>query len=144
MENWLAFYFWVLQFRAVILRNESEAQVRSNRLFDYLTLPRRSSSPPSRPIIGVLKGTGVGPEVIGCSLQVLAAVQECTGIEFELWHGAPIGEEAKVAFGKWLPVTTIQFCAKVFERGGAILSGPGAGRYVYDLRKQFDLFCKFV
>ena len=38
----------------------------------------------------------------------------------------------------------MNFCAGVFKLGGAILSGPGGGRYVYDLRRRFDLFCKFV
>ncbi|MEW5901693.1 MAG: isocitrate/isopropylmalate family dehydrogenase, partial [Acidobacteriota bacterium] len=27
-------------------------------------------------------------------------------------------------------------------RGGALLCGPGGGRFVYDLRARFDLFCK--
>ncbi|MES1180648.1 MAG: isocitrate/isopropylmalate family dehydrogenase, partial [Verrucomicrobiota bacterium] len=45
---------------------------------------------------------------------------------------------------QWLPEDTMDFCADVFQRGGAILNGPGGGRYVYDLRRRFDLFCKFV
>jgi 3-isopropylmalate dehydrogenase len=36
------------------------------------------------------------------------------------------------------------FCEEIFAAGGAVLSGPGGGRYVYDLRRRFDLFCKFV
>jgi 3-isopropylmalate dehydrogenase len=38
----------------------------------------------------------------------------------------------------------LQFCQEVFDRDGAILNGPGGGRYVYDLRLHLDLFCKFV
>ena len=38
----------------------------------------------------------------------------------------------------------MEFCADIFQVGGAILNGPGGGRYVYDLRRRFDLFCKFV
>jgi 3-isopropylmalate dehydrogenase len=34
------------------------------------------------------------------------------------------------------------FCGDVFARGGAVLAGPGGGRFVYELRRQFDLFCK--
>jgi 3-isopropylmalate dehydrogenase len=120
---------------------------KPERLLNYVALggsSQRTLSPDSQPIIGVLRGTGVGPQIIDCSLQVLAAVQEVTGRKFDLWHGGPIGEEAKTQFGRWLPNTVIQFCTEVFDRGGAILSGPGGGRYVYDLRKQFDLFCKFV
>jgi 3-isopropylmalate dehydrogenase len=36
----------------------------------------------------------------------------------------------------------IRFCEEIFARQGAILSGPGGGRYVYDLRTRFDLFFK--
>lgn len=67
-----------------------------------------------------------------------------TGLDFELQYGGPISESAVAASGEWLPQATAEFCADVFARGGAILSGPGGGRYVYDLRRRFDLFCKFV
>ncbi|HSD24799.1 MAG TPA: isocitrate/isopropylmalate family dehydrogenase, partial [Solirubrobacterales bacterium] len=36
------------------------------------------------------------------------------------------------------------FCQNVCDRGGAILTGPGGGRYVYDLRRRLDLFLKLV
>ena len=125
----------------------AQGDFKTERLLTYLAVNRPdhlSPAPDARPVIGVLKGTGIGPQVVDCTLQVLAAVQEVTGIKFDLWHGGPIGEEARTQFGRWLPNTVVQFCTEVFGRGGAILSGPGGGRYVYDLRKQFDLFCKFV
>lgn len=104
---------------------------------------------PDRPaplprIIGTLEGSGVGPEVVGAALRALRAVEEVTGLGFELRQGGLIGEPAVAACGEWLPQATVEFCADVFARGGAILSGPGGGRYVYDLRRRFDLFCKFV
>jgi 3-isopropylmalate dehydrogenase len=74
----------------------------------------------------------------------LAAVEQTTGLQFELRHGGLIGEEAEAQFGEPLPDSAIQFCREIFDDGGAILNGPGGGRYVYDLRRQFDLFCKFV
>lgn len=98
----------------------------------------------ARPLIGVLEGTGIGPEVIGSALQVLAAVGQVTGIEFEMRRGTLIGEDALTHFGQWLPEEVVDFCSEVFRLGGAILSGPGGGRYVYDLRRRFDLFAKFV
>jgi 3-isopropylmalate dehydrogenase len=36
----------------------------------------------------------------------------------------------------------LAFCKTVLERGGALLNGPGGGRYVYDLRRELDLFFK--
>jgi 3-isopropylmalate dehydrogenase len=104
-------------------------------------VPSRSKA---RPLIGVIEGSGVGPEVIGGALRVLAAVEEAAGLKFELRHGGPIGEEAERQFGSPLPEPSAKFFANIFERGGAVLNGPGGGRFVYDLRQRFDLFCKFV
>jgi len=36
------------------------------------------------------------------------------------------------------------FCESVFADGGVLLCGAGGGRFVYELRKHFDLFCKFT
>jgi 3-isopropylmalate dehydrogenase len=71
-------------------------------------------------------------------------VEQVTGLKFELCHGGAIGEEAEKHFGASLPESTARFFTEIFARGGAILNGPGGGRYVYDLRKRFDLFCKFA
>jgi 3-isopropylmalate dehydrogenase len=105
---------------------------------------RPITAPGSRPIIGVIEGTGIGPEVIGATLYVLAAVEQVIGIKFEVRHEGPVGEEAEVMLGQSLPDSVVSFCEEVFNRNGVILSGPGGGRYVYDLRRRFDLFCKFI
>lgn len=96
------------------------------------------------PTIGYFEGTGIGPEVVGAALRVLEAVGEVTGLRFDLRRGGLIGEAAEVAEGRPLTSGAVEFCRSVFADGGAILSGPGGGRYVYDLRREFDLFCKFV
>ncbi|HET7625601.1 MAG TPA: isocitrate/isopropylmalate family dehydrogenase [Verrucomicrobiae bacterium] len=113
-------------------------------MLDDSGVKKRFVTPNSRPLIGVLAGNGVGPEVIGAALRVLSAVGQTAGIEFELRHGGLIGEEAEAHSGKSLTDSVVEFCGKIFADGGAILNGPGGGRYVYDLRRQFDLFCKFV
>ncbi len=117
------------------------------RLTSYL--PGNNPGPPpvnfrARLLIGVLEGTGVGPQVIKATLRVLKAVEQAMNLKFEVRHGGFIGEKAVASCGKWLPEDTMEFCADIFQVGGAILSGPGGGRYVYDLRRRFDLFCKFV
>jgi len=108
---------------------------------DCLRDATRPRQEPSH-VIGVLTGEGIGPEVIGCALYVLAAVTSATGRRFTIEHGAPIGREAERGCGKVLPDEVIEFCRGIFARGGAVLNGPGGGRYVYDLRRVFDLFCK--
>ncbi len=120
---------------------------RPARLVDHLG-DHPLGGPPvkdrARPLIGVLAGTGIGPEVVGATLQVLKSVGQALNLQFEICHGGLIGEDAIAEHGQWLPEETVEFCADIFQRGGAILNGPGGGRYVYDLRRRFDLFCKFV
>jgi 3-isopropylmalate dehydrogenase len=117
------------------------------RLTNYLPVNDRWLPPVNfraRPLIGILEGTGIGPQVIHATLRVLKSVEQAMNLKFEVRHGGMIGEKAVASCGKWLPEDTMEFCADIFQVGGAILSGPGGGRYVYDLRRRFDLFCKFV
>jgi 3-isopropylmalate dehydrogenase len=95
-------------------------------------------------LIGVVEGTGIGREIVGAALQVLGAAEQVLGIQFEVQTCGQIGKEALAGSGRGLPEGLEKFFAGVFQRGGAILSGPAGGRYVYDLRRRFDLFCKFV
>jgi 3-isopropylmalate dehydrogenase len=73
---------------------------------------------------------------------VLEAVCGITGVRPEVTTGGDIGCDAEKTCGTPLPGEVVAFCQEVFQRGGAILNGPGGGRYVYDLRRQFDLFFK--
>lgn len=113
-------------------------------LVTFLGVTPPPPQPNKRPLIGIIEGSGIGPEVIAAALRVLSAVEQVTGLKFELRHGGAIGEEAEKHFGTSLPEATAHFYTEIFSRNGAILNGPGGGRFVYDLRKRFDLFCKFV
>jgi len=93
-------------------------------------------------VVGYLEGEGVGPEVVREALRVLVALESATGLRFERRKGGPIGTEAESRCGTSLSGEVVQFCEDVFATSGAILAGPGGGRFVYDLRKRFDLFCK--
>ena len=116
------------------------------RLSTYLAITGSDGLPVpiSTPVIGVLEGAGIGPAVIKATLGVLKSVQQVWDLKFEVRSGGLIGEDAILHCGQWLPEETMEFCADIFRMGGAILNGPGGGRYVYDLRRRFDLFCKFV
>lgn len=92
--------------------------------------------------IGVLAGEGSGPEIVGVALDVLAAVSAATGASFEVRAGGAIGIDAEREAGVALTDSVAGFCAETFAAGGAILAGAGGGRFVYDLRRRFDLFCK--
>src|SRR5215211_3547509 len=96
----------------------------------------------SSPLLGVLPGDGVGREVVGAALEVVRRLEGAGGQALAVEVGGPIGRAAEEEFGSALPDDTVRFCESILERGGAVLNGPGGGRYVYDLRSRLDLFLK--
>jgi 3-isopropylmalate dehydrogenase len=94
------------------------------------------------PLIGVIAGEGIGPEVIDAALTVLRGLQDAGGRRVEIEHGGAVGLAAVQAHGSALPEEAVRFCASVLGRGGGVLNGPGGGRYVYELRRRLELFLK--
>jgi 3-isopropylmalate dehydrogenase len=94
------------------------------------------------PLLGVLPGEGVGPEITDAALEVLRRLGEAGGAGVAVEVGGPIGRDAERISGTALPDEVVDFCRGILDRSGAILSGPGGGRYVYDLRRKLDLFLK--
>lgn len=141
-----------LRARSIQMSNEASGRPpgegQSHRLAGFLkeegTRQLQVPSTGPQPLIGVLEGNGVGPQIVAAAVRILEAVGDALDLRFEVRRGGPIGEAAESRFGQPLPETVVAFCEDIFARGGAILSGPGGGRYVYDLRRHFDLFCKFV
>jgi 3-isopropylmalate dehydrogenase len=93
-------------------------------------------------LIGVLNGEGIGREVVSAALDVLWAI-ETVKCRFDVRIGGAIGREAEPEEGR-LTKQSEAFCREIFYNRGVILTGPGEGRFVYDLRRRFDLFCKIV
>jgi 3-isopropylmalate dehydrogenase len=93
---------------------------------------------PGRWTIGVVPGEGIGPEVVDAALVVLDAVARRTGCHLDVRTGGAVGAE------RTLSEEVAAFCAATFDAGGALLCGPAGGRFVYDLRTRFDLYCKLV
>ena len=116
--------------------------VRSARRWSDAVFREPRGRPEARVVLGLLPGEGIGPEVISAALQVLAALEAPGCPEFEICTGGVIGRDAEVLTGRALTEDVAAFCGDVFSRGGAVLAGPGGGRFVYDLRRRFDLFCK--
>jgi 3-isopropylmalate dehydrogenase len=110
-----------------------------NRLVEPETPPLAPA-----PLIGALPGEGIGQEVVDAALTVLRALERAGGQRIEVEFGGTIGLAAERSAGAALPDEVAGFCRDLVERGGAILSGPGGGRYVYDLRRRLDLFLKLV
>ena len=115
--------------------------VRSAWRWSDAVVRERRPAPAERLSVAVLPGEGVGPDVIAAALEVLAALGE-GGTRFDVSTGGPIGRDAELATGRPLTKEVESFCAGAFEAGGAVLAGAGGGRFVYDLRRRFDLYCK--
>lgn len=95
-------------------------------------------------LVGVLAGEGIGPEIIAAALQVLEAIAHRMGVLLSIRIGGKIGTEAYRQTGTVLTPEVIEFCRSVFDQGGSVLCGPAGGRFVYELRARFDLFCKIA
>jgi 3-isopropylmalate dehydrogenase len=93
--------------------------------------------------IGVLPGEGIGPEVTGGALTVLKGVElVCPELKIDVRCGGVIGNSSIQECGDALSRPVIDFCRDLFAAGGALLTGPGSGRFVYDMRREFDLYFK--
>ena len=95
-------------------------------------------------LIGVLRGEGIGSEIIEPTLRVLEAATAERSIRIRTCFGGSIGKAALRETGCSLSEEVKRFCQEVFQQQGALLCGPAGARFVYDLRLYFDLFCKII
>ncbi len=101
------------------------------------------SRPVSRPLtVGVLRGEGSGPELIDAALRVLEAVCENRDLKLRVEIGGDIGSLSARRTGEYLSGEVVEFCRKIFGAGGAVLAGAAGGRFVYDIRRRFNLYYK--
>ena len=112
------------------------------RWSDAICREKNGRTGESRARIGVLAGEGIGPEVVAVALEVLEAARSAGGADIEIRTGGTIGRDAELMTGRPLTEEVVSFCSELFEDGGALICGPGGGRFVYDLRRRFDLYCK--
>lgn len=117
----------------------SSGRAQGNRWISCLGEAPESTE---RILVGAIPGEGIGPEVVESALRVLRAVAGAASLSFEVREGGPIGRDGEREYGAALPDPTRDFCAEIFRGGGAVLCGPGGGRFVYELRRVFDLFFK--
>jgi len=94
--------------------------------------------------LAVLRGEGIGPELIAACQPVFDAIEQNTPYRFDVEYGGKIGKDALAASGAALSEEVVAFCRRSFGRGAPLFCGPGGDRFVYQLRLKFDIFCKFV
>ncbi len=107
----------------------------SNRISGRVAPPQRDPY-----VVGVLDGEGSGPEVVSAALRVLDAL----ALPVQIERGGLIGLPAEQVHGRALSEDVIAFSRSIFSNGGALFHGAGGGRFVYELRREFDLFCKIA
>jgi 3-isopropylmalate dehydrogenase len=100
--------------------------------------------PQSTRLIGILPGEGIGPEVVDAALLQLEALESVRPLGVQRVPGGNIGLTAKGSRNGELTPDIDAFCQEIFNKGGVLFCGPGGGRFVYDLRRRFDLFCKLA
>lgn len=105
---------------------------------------QQAAALPSRLPLAILPGEGIGPEVIEACAPIIKAIEQHSSFTFDIEYGGMIGSAAYNEFGTPLPDEVSAFCEKSFARGAPLFCGPGGHRFVYELRRQFDVFCKFV
>jgi len=119
-----------------------DAPSRCNRAFaDWSRIGRR---PAETAVIGILDGEGIGPELMQVCRSLLEQVGACSGQRFAVETGGAIGTPAFRTTGTWVTPEVEAFCHRIHARRGAVLCGPGGGRFVYELRSRLGLFCKLV
>ena len=114
------------------------------KLSENLVSPAKKFDPSAKHVIGVLQGEGVGPEVVPVALDLLQILSSQSQRSIEISEGGLIGYPAKAIFGSSLSSQVIDFAGQIFAEKGALFCGPGGERFVYEMRKEFDLYCKFT
>ncbi len=92
--------------------------------------------------IGAIPGEGVGPELIEICTGLLKLLSERFAWTLNIETCGHVGHRARAAGHNDLPEHAIAFADHVFNSGGVILAGAGGGRFVYEMRRRFDLFVK--
>jgi 3-isopropylmalate dehydrogenase len=109
------------------------------RLTDSVPGFERCGSPGASHVVGVVPGEGIGPEIVAAAVAVLEAVARANLLPISIRTAdVPIRSGHLFAEKLW------EFCDATFAASGALLCGPVGGRFVYDLRARFDLYCKLV
>jgi len=93
-------------------------------------------------LVGILRGEGSGPEVIDATCHVMASVASECAIDLRLERFDLADASLESDPNNHLSKKATQFCEEIFARGGAILAGAAGGRFVYDMRRRFQLYYK--
>src|SRR5438046_3548711 len=100
---------------------------------------------PDDPIVPLIEGDGIGPEVVQVALQAIDAAVETAflGRRTIAWYPVPAGEKAMFQYGELLPEATLAAIrAYVIALTGTMKTPAGGGFRSLNvaLRKALDLY----
>lgn len=101
-----------------------------------------TAAPTAPFVIGILPGEGIGPEVVDAALKVLEAVGKLYEIEFDLRMSPELGPPGP--HGRTLNDNVADYVQSILGLGAPLFCGAVSGRFVYELRARFDLYCKLT
>lgn len=101
-------------------------------------------TPTTQVTIGILEGEGIGKELMAVCQTILDRISRCTEYQFDIQQGGAIGTPVWKETGQYVSDEVENFCRNIHAKNGALLCGPGDGRFVYDLRSKLDLYCKLT
>src|SRR6267378_6629852 len=93
-------------------------------------------------LVGILPGEGSGPEVVDAACHVLKAVGLGCDLDIQVSAREEIRGLSATHNRTCLSRATAKFCEDIFARGGAIVAGAVGGRFVYQMRRRFQLYYK--
>lgn len=92
------------------------------------------------PTLAVVDGEGIGPSIVSAALEVLTAATEVSGTTIAIDRMPSLTERDE--YGLIVGASAQAEYNRVFASGFPVLHGPAGGRFVYQLRDQFDLSVK--
>jgi len=134
----------MLESAARAMSDERHDMQPPRRLTQWLVRPMPAFDPAQTHHVGVFEGEGVGPEVVPIALDLLDRLAAASRRRLSISTGGVIGAAAKARHGTSLTGDAVAFARDVFANNGALFCGPGGDRFVYELRREFDLYCKFT
>ncbi|MAE63007.1 MAG: 3-isopropylmalate dehydrogenase [Phycisphaeraceae bacterium] len=128
--------------KAVISPEDSEIRAPCRARHPQGLGPERERDREHPFVIGIVRGEGIGPEVVDAGLAVLDALSSTGTVTFERRCAHPTREGGNGEHGSAIDGTFRRFCEDVFTDHGVLFAGAVGGRFVYDMRIAFDLYHK--
>lgn len=90
--------------------------------------------------IGIIKGGGIGPEIIDATLVCLQEIERISQLKFAFtWYTGPVEDESEETY-----LNLKKFYEEIKAKSGVILRASVHAPIVYRLRRDFNLFYKLI